>query len=300
MNIGLIGLGKMGYQLALNMRDNHIDVVAYNRSREKIEKIHEEGVKVAYSLEDLVKALKAPRVLWLMVPSGDAVDQLITQLLSLLDKGDMIIDGGNSNYKQSLKRFEQIKDHDIGFVDVGTSGGTGGARLGACMMIGASQKDFDYLQPVFEKICVKDGYSHVGPVGAGHYVKMIHNGVEYAMMQAIGEGFEILEASPFDFDHEKIAKVWNNGSIIESYLMGLAQIAFSKDEKLDQIVGKVNSSGEGLWTLQEALDLQVPVPTIADSIFVRYRSHQSNTFSNRLLAALRNEFGGHAVEKVKE
>ena len=300
MNIGLIGLGKMGYQLVLNMRDNHIDVVAYNRSKEKVDQIHEEGVRVAYSLEDLVESLKPPRVLWLMVPSGDTVDQVIAKLLPLLDKGDLIIDGGNSNYKQTLKRHEQIKDQGIGFVDVGTSGGTGGARQGACMMIGASQENFDLLEPVFEKICVKDGYAHMGAVGAGHYVKMIHNGVEYAMMQAIGEGFEILEASPFDFDHEKIAKVWNNGSIIESYLMGLAQVAFGKDEKLSEIVGKVNSSGEGLWTLQEALDLQVPVPTIADSIFVRYRSHQSNTFSNRLLAALRNEFGGHAVEKVKK
>lgn len=300
MNIGLIGLGKMGYQLALNMHDNKIDVVAYNRSRQKVDQIKSEGVRAAYSLEDLVNGLKPPRVMWLMVPSGDTVDLVIADLLALLDKGDLIIDGGNSNYKRTLQRKERIEEAGLRFVDVGTSGGTEGARYGACMMIGAQENDFELLEPVFEKVCVKDGYAHVGPIGAGHYVKMIHNGVEYAMMQAIGEGFEILEAGPYNINHEKVAKVWNNGSIIESYLMGLAEVAFSKDEKLEEIVGKVNSSGEGLWTLQEALDLQVPVPTIADSIFARYRSHQDNTFSNRLLAALRNEFGGHAVEKSKK
>ncbi len=299
MNVGIIGLGKMGYQLALNMKDNNIDVVAFNRSRGKIDEIQNEGVKVAYSLKELITALKAPRVLWLMVPSGNTVDEVIADLLPLLENGDMIIDGGNSNYKRTLERKEEVNSKSIKFLDVGTSGGTSGARNGACMMIGADLEDFKYLETIFEKICVTDGYAHVGAVGAGHYVKMIHNGVEYAMMQAIGEGFEILEASPYAIDHEKVAKVWNNGSIIESYLMGLTQVAFSKDAKLDEIIGKVNSSGEGLWTLQEALDLQIPVPAIADSIFARYRSHQSNTFSNRLLAALRNEFGGHAVEKTK-
>jgi len=300
MNIGLIGLGKMGYQLALNMRDQDIDLVAYNRSREKLDKIQGEGVKVAYALEDLVKALKPPRVIWLMVPSGDTVDYVIADLLHLLEDGDLIIDGGNSNYKKTLARYERLTAAGIRFVDVGTSGGTSGARQGACMMVGAENDVYAFMQPVFEKICVEDGYAHVGPVGAGHYVKMIHNGIEYAMMQAIGEGFEVLESSPYDIDHEAVAKVWNNGSIIESYLMGLTQVAFSKDAKLDDIVGKVNSSGEGLWTLQEALELQVPVPAIADSIFARYRSHQENTFSNRLLAALRNEFGGHAVERSKK
>jgi len=299
MNIGIVGLGKMGYQLALNMRDNHIDIVAYNRSHGKVDKIQKEGVNVAYTLEELTAALKPPRVIWLMVPAGDAVDDVITELMPLLDQDDLIVDGGNSNYKNTLSRGERLKTHNIRFMDVGTSGGTTGARNGACMMIGSSIKDFVLLEAVFKAICVDDGYSHVGPVGSGHYVKMVHNGVEYAMMQAIGEGFEILEAGPYDVDHEAVAKVWNNGSIIESFLMGLTQNAFSKDAKLEDIIGKVDSSGEGLWTLQEALDLNVPVPAIADSIFARYRSHQDNTFSNRLLAALRNEFGGHAVEKSK-
>ncbi len=299
MNIGLVGLGKMGYQLALNMRDQQINLVAFNRSPQKVDEIRKEGVRVAYSLEELVQSLIAPRVIWLMVPSGDTVDQVIAQLMPLLDAGDMVIDGGNSNYKKTLQRKERIYAQGIRFMDVGTSGGTEGARNGACMMIGADPEDFKLLEPVFAKICVKDGYAHMGPVGAGHYVKMVHNGVEYAMMQAIGEGFEILESSSFDFDHEAIAKVWNNGSIIESFLMGLTQNAFSKDAKLEEILGKVNSSGEGLWTLEEALELKVPVPVIADSIFARYRSFQDNTFSNRLLAALRNEFGGHAVEKAK-
>jgi len=299
MNIGIVGLGKMGYQLALNMRDNHIDIVAYNRSHGKVDKIQKEGVNVAYTLEELISSLRPPRVIWLMVPSGDTVDDIITELMPLLDEGDLIVDGGNSNYRNTLSRSERLKTHNIRFMDVGTSGGTSGARNGACMMVGSSIKDFVLLESVFKAICVEDGYSHVGPVGAGHYVKMVHNGVEYAMMQAIGEGFEILEAGPYDIDHEAVAKVWNNGSIIESFLMGLTQNAFSKDGKLQDIVGKVDSSGEGLWTLQEALDLKVPAPAIADSIFARYRSHQENTFSNRLLAALRNEFGGHGVEKSK-
>ena len=289
----------MGYQLALNMRDQHIDLVAYNRSHPKIDEIQKDGVNVAYTLKDLVDALQVPRVLWMMVPSGDTVDNLLTDLIPLLDEGDLIIDGGNSNYKKTRARNERLRASGLKYMDVGTSGGTSGARDGACMMIGAESTEFERLESVFEKICVKDGYAHVGPVGAGHYVKMVHNGVEYAMMQAIGEGFEILEAGPYDLDHEAVAKVWNNGSIIESYLMRLTQRAFGKDAKLDGILGKVNSSGEGLWTLEEALELQVPVPAIADSIFARYRSHQDNTFSNRLLAALRNEFGGHAVEKTK-
>ena len=181
-------------------------------------------------------------------------------------------------------------------MDVGTSGGIEGARHGACMMIGGDKKIYDYLEPVFKSLTVEDGYAYMGPSGAGHYVKMVHNGIEYAVLQALGEGFEILEASKYHLDFEKVAKVWNNGSIIESYLMGLAEKAFSKDPDLDNLMGVINASGEGLWTLQEALDLGVPAPTIADALFVRYRSHQNNTFSARLIAALRNEFGGHEVK----
>lgn len=297
MNIGLIGLGKMGYRLALNMRDSHLDVVAYNRSHSKVDKLQKDGVNVAYSLEELAGALRTPRIMWIMVPAGEAVDQVIEELVPHLEPGDMVVDGGNSNYKDTLRRKERLASEGLKFVDVGTSGGTEGARHGACMMVGAEKDDFNYLKPIFEAVCVQDGYLHAGPCGAGHYVKMVHNGIEYAMMQAIGEGFEILEAGPFELDHKSVAKVWNHGSIIEGYLMKMAQSAFEKDAKLESIAGRVNSSGEGLWTLQEALELEVPVPAIADAIFARYRSHQEDTFSNRLLAALRNEFGGHAVER---
>ncbi len=297
LNIGLIGLGKMGYNLALNMRDHHVDVTAFNRSAHKIDKIQKDGVNVAYSLEELIGGLKAPRVLWMMVPAGEAVDGLIQAMLPHLEAGDIVIDGGNSNYKDTLRRGQQLESEGIHYMDVGTSGGTAGARHGACMMVGGPASVYGKLAPVFEALCVEKGVAHMGPTGAGHYVKMVHNGIEYAMMQAIGEGFEILQAGPFDLNNEAVAQVWDNGSIIEGYLMTMAHHALAKDQGLEDIAGKVASSGEGLWTLEEALRLQVPVPTIADALFARYRSWQTDTFSNKLIAALRNEFGGHGVER---
>jgi len=297
MNIGLIGLGKMGYQLALNMLDNDMDFIAYNRTQHKLDKIHKEGVIVAYTLEELVSKLSKPRVLWLMIPAGDPVDTMLKKLSSLLSTDDIIIDGGNSNYKDTLRRYDMLKTKKIHYVDVGTSGGVEGARNGACMMIGGEKETYHYLEPIFKNLCVTDGYEYMGSSGSGHYVKMVHNGVEYAILQAIGEGFEILDASPYDLDLENVAKVWDNGSIIESFLMKLTHRALCKDPDLEKLEGIINASGEGLWTLQEALDLGIPTPTIADALFVRYRSHQTNTYSARLIAALRNEFGGHAVKE---
>lgn len=297
MQIGLIGLGKMGYNLALNLRDNNIDVVAYNRSPQKVENIIEEGVKGAFTLDELVKQLKAPRILWMMIPAGAPVDDMIDNLLPLLDKGDLIIDGGNSNYKDTLRRFELLESKGIEFADVGTSGGISGARNGACMMIGAKDDVFKRLEPVLADINVPNGYLHCGRNGSGHYVKMVHNGVEYGMMQAMAEGFEILEKSQFDLDYEAVARVWNHGSVIRGWLMELMQNAFSKDANLDAIRGVMDHSGEGLWTAQEALDLGVPAHIITSSLFVRFRSKQEDTFSGKVVAALRNEFGGHAVTK---
>lgn len=297
MEIGLIGLGKMGYNLALNMRDHGHKVVAYNRTAEKVKEAEKDGLVGVYSIEELVQKLSGRRVIWLMVPAGKTVDDMIDTLVPLLNKHDIIIDGGNSFYKDTLRRYQELKEKEIDFIDIGTSGGTSGARNGACTMIGAEDEVFKVIEGLVKDISVENGYLHTGRNGSGHFVKMVHNGVEYGMMQAIGEGFEILEKSQFDLDMEKVAKVWNNGSVIRSWLMELAQSAFSKDAKLDAIKGVMYSSGEGLWTVMEALELKVAVPVIAESLMMRYRSEQEDTFTGKVVAALRNEFGGHATKK---
>lgn len=297
MKIGLIGLGRMGYNLALNLKDKNHEVVVFNRTLAKVEEAEKDGLIGAYSIKELVAKLEKPRIIWIMVPAGDPVDQMINNLLPHLDKGDIIIDGGNSNYKDTLRRYEELKAKGFNFVDVGTSGGISGARNGACMMVGAEDKVFKVIEPFIKDACVENGYLHTGANGSGHYVKMIHNGVEYGMLQAIAEGFEILEQSRFDLDFKEIARVWNNGSVIRGWLMELMENAFSKDPKLESIKGIIHSSGEGLWTVQEALEIGVPAHVIASSLFVRYRSFQDDTFSGKVIAALRNEFGGHKVEK---
>lgn len=297
MEIAVVGLGKMGYNLALNMMDHNHRVVVFNRTHEKIKKAEKDGFVGAYSLEEMVKGLSTPRVIWLMIPAGEAVDEVLNKLLPLLDKDDIVIDGGNSNYKDTLVRYETLKEKDIRFVDVGTSGGIEGARNGACMMVGAEEEAFKIIEPLLKDLCVEKGYLHTGKNGSGHYVKMIHNGIEYAMLQAIGEGFEILEKSQFDLDFKEISRVWSHGSVIRGWLMELMERAFNSDPHLDSIKGVINSSGEGLWTVEEALELKVPAHTITSSLFVRYRSQQIDTFSGKVIAALRNEFGGHSVEK---
>lgn len=300
MEIGLIGLGRMGYNLALNMRDRGHKPVVYNRTVDKVKEAEAEGLNGAYSLEELVQKLSRRRVIWLMIPAGQVVDDMIERLLPLLDKDDIIIDGGNSNYKDTLRRYEYLKSKGIAFADVGTSGGISGARNGACTMAGADDDVFAIIEGLLRDISVENGYLHCGAVGSGHFTKMVHNGIEYGMMQAIGEGFEILEKSRFDLDLEKVAKVWNHGSVVRSWLMELAQSAFSKDAKLDDIKGIMYSSGEGLWTVQEALELKVPATVITESLMMRYRSEQEDTFTGKVVAALRNEFGGHAVAKKTE
>lgn len=299
MKLGLIGLGRMGFNLALNMRDNGHKVVCFNRSKEKVEEAIKEGMEGAFSIEELVSKLEGRKVIWLMLPAGEIIDQMIETLVPMLNKGDIIIDGGNSNYKDTLRRYENLKPTGIDFVDVGTSGGIEGARNGACTMIGAEDSVFSYIEELLRDVSVENGYLHCGANGSGHFVKMVHNGVEYGMMQAIGEGFEILKKSRFDLDMEKVAKVWNHGSVIRGWLMELAQNAFSKDENLDKIKGVMYSSGEGLWTVQEALELKVPATVITESLMMRYRSEQEDTFTGKVVAALRNEFGGHAVKENK-
>ncbi|TDX49064.1 phosphogluconate dehydrogenase (NAD(+)-dependent, decarboxylating) [Orenia marismortui] len=297
MKIGVIGLGKMGRNLALNLVDHGHEVIGYDRSSESVKVAEQEGVKGVKDLEEMVTGLSGRKVIWMMIPSGDPVDNTIEVLASLLDKEDIIIDGGNSNFNNTLRRNDFLKKKGIHLVDAGTSGGVEGARNGACMMIGAEDEVFNYLEDVFRDVNVEKGYLHTGPTGSGHFVKMVHNGIEYGILQAIGEGFEIMDASDFKLDYKEIARVWNHGSVIRSWLMELTQNAFSKDPQLDSIKGVINSSGEGLWTVEEALKLKVPAPIITNSLFVRYRSQQQDTFSGKVIAALRNEFGGHEVEK---
>lgn len=298
MQIGIVGLGKMGYNLALNLRNNGYEVVAQDVNETSVDKIGEEGgILGAYSLESLCDKLKGRKVIWLMVPSGEIVDGVIEELTEYLKPKDIIIDGGNSNFKDSVRRYNFLKEKQIEFLDCGTSGGTSGALNGACTMIGGDKLTFDYVEEVFKAISVENGYLYAGEAGSGHFVKMVHNGIEYGMMQAIAEGFELFEKSDYDLDFEAISKLFNHGSVVRGWLMELTENAFRKDAKLDAIKGIMHSSGEGKWTLETALDMGVATPVIALSLMMRYRSQQTDTFSGKVVAALRNEFGGHAVEK---
>ncbi|WP_301171439.1 phosphogluconate dehydrogenase (NAD(+)-dependent, decarboxylating) [Brevibacillus nitrificans] len=297
MKLAILGLGKMGYNLTLNLLSHEHEVVAYDVEPKRADELGREGAIPAYSIEDAVSKLDAPRVIWLMVPAGEIVDELVDKLSTLLSAGDIVIDGGNSHYKQSLDRYARLKEKGIHFLDAGTSGGMEGARHGACMMIGGDREAFDHIEPMIRDINVENGYLYAGEAGAGHFLKMIHNGIEYGMMQAIGEGFEVLEKSPYNYDFAEVARVWANGSVIRGWLMDLTERAFRKDAKLDEIRGVMHSSGEGKWTLETALDLQAATPVIAMSLLMRYRSLEQDTFHGKVVAALRNEFGGHAVEK---
>lgn len=298
MQIGLIGLGKMGYNIALNLRNHGHSVVAYDRSEELTAKISaERDIATGGSFAEICSKISSPRVLWLMVPAGNIVDEVLENLLPHLTPGDILIDGGNSNFNDSVRRYRLLKEKGINLLDCGTSGGTSGALNGACTMIGGDREVYDFCKPVFDDISLPGGTLYIGAAGAGHFTKMVHNGIEYGMMQAIAEGFEVLERSNYDIDFQKVATLWNHGSVVRSWLMELTANAFSKDPHLDTIRGVMNSSGEGKWTLETALDLGVPTPVIALSLLMRYRSQQDDTFAGKVVAALRNEFGGHAVEK---
>lgn len=295
MQIGIIGLGKMGYNLMLNVMEHNHQTVVYDVNTGAVHKAEEDGAQGVNSIKQLVQSLTSPRVIWMMVPAGELTETVIKEVGSFLATGDILIDGGNSNYKDTIRRAAQLAEKSIHFLDVGTSGGTSGARSGACTMIGGNKAAFESVEQLFRDICVEDGYLHAGESGSGHFLKMVHNGVEYGMMQAIAEGFELLEKSAYDFDFEKVARVWNNGSVIRSWLMELTENAFAKDARLDGLKGVMHSSGEGKWTLETALELQTATPVIAMSLMMRYRSLEENTFSGKVVAALRNEFGGHDV-----
>ncbi|RLQ96635.1 phosphogluconate dehydrogenase (NAD(+)-dependent, decarboxylating) [Falsibacillus albus] len=296
MKVGLIGLGKMGLNLGQNLIDHNHEVAAFDLNQDAVKELSSYGAQGASSLKELVESLDKPRVLWVMVPHS-VVDSVLEEVTPLLSEGDIVIEAGNSHYKESVRRYNQLKESGISFMDCGTSGGMEGARNGACYMIGGDEEAWSVVEPIFRDTAVENGYLYAGKAGSGHFLKMVHNGIEYGMMAAIGEGFEVLEKSEFDYDYEKVGRVWNNGSVIRSWLMELTERAFSKDAKLDDIRGVMNSSGEGKWTVETALDLQAATPVIAMSLLMRYRSLDNDTFTGKVVAALRNEFGGHAVEK---
>lgn len=302
MKFAMIGLGKMGKNLVKNAVDHDIEVVAYDLNRAARQEMAAYSSKITPvdTLEQLLTELsvnseleRSQRIVWVMVPAGTPTNSTIATLSNMLSAGDILIDGGNSNYKDNLEQNKRLAEKGIKFFDVGTSGGMSGARHGGNFMIGGDKETWPKIEPLFEALAQKNGYLYTGPLGSGHYLKMIHNGIEYGMMQAIAEGFEILEASPYDYDYEAVAKLWNNGSVIRSWLMELAEEQFAKDPKLDEILGQVQASGEGKWTVEESLDLEVPAPIIALSLMMRNRSLQSDTMTGKVVAALRNGFGGH-------
>lgn len=298
MKLAMIGLGRMGGNMTERLIRNGHEVVVYDRSPEAVSKYTGLGAKPARDPADILSQLKSPRVVWIMVPAGKPVDDTIAALLPGMTAGDVIIDGGNSNFHDSMRRAAELREKGIEFIDSGTSGGIWGLANGYCLMIGASENAFNTCEPIFKSLAPADGYAHVGPPGSGHYVKMIHNGIEYGLLQAYAEGYEILNASrDFKLDLHQIASVWNHGSVVRSWINELAERAFERDAKLSELKGYVEDSGEGRWTVQEAIDLDVPAPAITLALLARLRSRQADSFSGKVIAALRNEFGGHAVKK---
>ncbi len=296
MEIGFVGLGRMGLNMTTRLLRGGHQVAAYDRGAEAVKSAAANGASGVSRLEDLVAALKPPRAIWLMIPAGDPVDQTIAALLPALTKGDLLIDGGNSNYKDSQRRAAELEKRGMLFCDSGTSGGIWGLANGYCIMIGGSDAAIARLKPALDTLAPPEGWLHVGPPGAGHYAKMIHNGIEYGMMQSYAEGFEILSASGYDYDLSKLAHLWNRGSVVRSWLLELLEDAFAKDPHMEKIKGWVEDSGEGRWTVQEAIDRNVPAEVLTLSLLARFRSRQDDSFRDRVIAALRNEFGGHAVK----
>ncbi len=300
MQLGLIGLGKMGGNMAERLRLGGHQVVGFDFSADAVNKLTESGNVGVSTLEDLVKKLEGRRAIWIMVPQGTPVDETIAKLEPLLNKGDILIDGGNSYYKDSMRRHTEVTAKGFEFLDVGTSGGVWGLKAGYSMMIGGKNETVEYLRPLFETLApAKDkGWGHVGPGGSGHFVKMVHNGIEYGMMQAYAEGFTVLEKKEeFDLDLPQVAKIWQYGSVVRSWLLDLTADALAGNPTLDGLQAYVVDSGEGRWTVFEAIDLNVSAPVITESVIRRIRSREENNFTDRMLAIMRNEFGGHAVKK---
>jgi 6-phosphogluconate dehydrogenase len=287
MKIGLVGLGRMGAGIAERLRRAGHEVVGYDR---------DPALSQAGSLGELVGALPSPRVVWVMVPAGDPTEVTLNELASLVSKGDIVIDGGNSYYKDSIHRAEMFGERGARFLDTGTSGGIWGLEVGFCLMLGGPRDAFETIEPILQALAPDGGYAHVGPSGAGHFVKMVHNGIEYGMLQAYAEGFDLLQASEFGVDLHQVAALWNHGSVVRSWLLELGERAFAKDPKLESLQGYVDDSGEGRWTVLEAVERGVAADVLAHALFRRFTSREENSFSMRVIAALRNEFGGHPVK----
>lgn len=298
MKLAMVGLGRMGMNMARRLLKNGHQVVAFNRTQTRAEELAKDGAEPCFTLAALPEKLESPRIIWLMLPAGATVDEHIDLLLPLLSSGDILVDGGNTHFQDDQRRFATAKDRGIQYVDVGTSGGIWGLTEGYCLMVGGSRQAYEHLEPILASLAPPKGYLYCGQAGAGHYVKMIHNGIEYAMMQSLAEGFALLEASPFgpELDFSKVAGLWNQGSVIRSWLMELAEKAFVSSPRLKDIAAFVEDSGEGRWSVQQALDLAVPAPVMAASLMERFRSRRPDDFGDRLLAALRQEFGGHALK----
>jgi 6-phosphogluconate dehydrogenase len=291
MQLGMVGLGRMGAGMTERLdRDGH-DVKTYDPN----------VPSTAGSLQELVQQLEPPRAVWLMIPAGEITENAFVDLLSALEPGDTIVDGGNSNFRDSQRRYREARERQLNFVDAGVSGGIWGLRVGFCLMVGGDEEPVQRVEPIFRSLAPEDGYAHVGPSGAGHFVKMVHNGIEYGLMQAYGEGFEIMHASEFDLDLHEIAGIWRNGSVVRSWLLELLHVAFEQDgSDLEKLEGYVEDSGEGRWTVFEAINESVPAPAISAALYARFASRQDESFAAKVAAALRNQFGGHAVKAAEE
>jgi 6-phosphogluconate dehydrogenase len=297
MELGFIGLGKMGMNMVTRLRRDQHRVVAYDRSNELIKQAESQGCVGSSSLADLVGKLSAPRAVWVMVPSGAPTEETIQAVADLLQSGDTIVDGGNTRFHDDVRRAAELKKKGLHYVDAGTSGGIWGLKVGYCLMVGGEDAAVKRLEPVFKTLAPENGWAHVGAVGAGHYVKMVHNGIEYSMMQGYAEGFELMSKSEYKLDLARIADLWMHGSVVRSWLLELAACALKEDQKLEKLKGYVQDSGEGRWMIADAIEKDVPVPTLTTALFTRFRSRQEESFAEKMLAALRNAFGGHAVRR---
>ncbi len=297
MELGFIGLGKMGMNMVTRLRRDQHRIVVYDRSNDLIKQAEGQGCVGASSLADLVSKLAAPRCVWVMVPSGAPTEETVEAVAALLKPGDTIIDGGNTRFHDDVRRAAGLKKKGLHYVDVGTSGGIWGLKIGYCLMVGGEEAPVQRLSPVFKTLAPENGWAHVGAVGAGHYVKMVHNGIEYSMMQGYAEGFELMSKSEYKLDLARVADLWMHGSVVRSWLLDLAAGALKEDQKLEKLKGYVQDSGEGRWMIADAIEKDVPVPTLTTALFTRFRSRQEESFAEKMLAALRNAFGGHAVRR---
>jgi 6-phosphogluconate dehydrogenase len=298
MQIAIVGLGKMGGNMVKRLLGGGHQVVGFDRDPATVQKLVKEGATGASSLADLVAKLSGTRAVWVMVPAGKPTEDTIAELAKTLSPNDIVIDGGNSNFRDSIRHSSELAEKKLRFLDAGTSGGIWGLEVGYCLMVGGDKSAYEHILPALMTLAPKNGLGYFGNAGAGHFCKMVHNGIEYAMMQSYAEGFELLKATDFGYDLKQVTSVWNHGSVVRSWLLELAERAFNKDPELEGLKAYVEDSGEGRWTVNEAIAHAVPVPTIAASLFARFSSRQENSFAMRVLAALRNEFGGHAVKKA--